>query len=137
MFSNNVKKLLQGKEENKQKGNNKRKIENLVFFVVLVIITIVIINLILSDGKDKSTTEDNTTSKTKSLASSFGLDKNQEKTIQTNASSDDLKTRLEEILKKIQGVKDVNVFINYSESSETVAMYNENSKTTQTEEQDR
>ena len=136
MFSNNVKKLLQGKEENEQKGNNKRKIENLVFFVVLVVITIVIINLILSDGKDKSTTEDNTTSKTKSLASSFGLDKNKEQTIQTNASNDDLKTRLEEILKKIQGVKDVNVFINYSESSETVAMYNENSKTTQTEEQD-
>ena len=128
MFSNNVKKLLQGKEENEQKGNNKRKIENLVFFVVLVIITIVIINLILSDGKDKSTTEDNTTSKTKSLASSFGLDKNQEKTIQTNASSDDLKTRLEEILKKIQGVKDVNVFINYSESSETVAMYKKQEK---------
>ena len=39
-------------------------------------------------------------------------------------------------LKKIQGVKDVNVFINYSESSETVAMYNENSKTSQTEETD-
>ena len=136
MFSNNVKKLLQGKEENEQKGNNKRKIENLVFLIVLVIITIVIINLILNSGKDESSTGENTTSKTKQLASSLGINNGQNKTVETSSSTDDLKTRLEEILKKIQGVKDVNVFINYSESSETVAMFNENSKTTQTEEAD-
>ena len=34
----------------------------------------------------------------------------------------------------IEGVGDVKVFINYSESAETVAMYNENSKTSTTEE---
>ena len=36
----------------------------------------------------------------------------------------------------IEGVGDVKVFINYSESAETVAMYNENSKTSTTEETD-
>ena len=50
--------------------------------------------------------------------------------------STDLQTSLEQILSKIQGVGKVNVFINYSESSETFAMYNENSKTSTTEETD-
>ncbi len=36
----------------------------------------------------------------------------------------------------MQGVGKVNVFINYSESSETVAMFNENSKSSTTEETD-
>ena len=47
-----------------------------------------------------------------------------------------LKKKLENILSKIQGVGKVKVFINYSQSSETVAMYNENSKVSQTEETD-
>jgi len=47
-----------------------------------------------------------------------------------------LEKRLEEILSKISGTGNVKVFINYSESSETVAMYNENSKTSITEETD-
>ena len=47
-----------------------------------------------------------------------------------------LSQKLESILSKIQGVGDVNVFINYSESSEVVAMYNENSKSSTTEETD-
>ena len=117
-------------EKDKNEETNKKKIEN------LVIITIVIINFILNKGKDKNTTGENTTSKSKQLASSFGLTKNEEKTVETNSDEKSVKVQLEEILKKIQGVKDVNVFINYSESSETVAMYNENSKTSQTEESD-
>ena len=48
----------------------------------------------------------------------------------------DLEKKLENILSKIQGVGKVKVFINYSQSSETVAMYNENSKVSQTEETD-
>ena len=48
----------------------------------------------------------------------------------------DLEQRLESILAKIQGVGEVQVFINYSETSEVVAMYNENSKTSTTEETD-
>ena len=50
--------------------------------------------------------------------------------------NNNLEERLENILGKIQGVGTVKVFINYSESSQTVAMYNENSKTSTTEETD-
>lgn len=136
MLSNNIKQLLEKKNnkgQNEDKGN-KRKIENLAFFIVLVIITIVVINLILKDDKDKNTNEQNISNKTKQLASTLGL--NKEEVVQTNSTNADLGKELEEILKKIQGVQDVKVFINYSESSETLAMYNENSKTTQTEEAD-
>ena len=136
MFGNNVKELLKKKDEGETDSvENKRKIENIVFLIIVVIITIVVINLILKGDKPKSTTDENVSSKTKQLASAFGLDKKEE-TVETSSNNSDLKTQLEEILKKIQGVKDVNVFINYSESSETVAMYNENSKTTNTEEAD-
>ena len=69
MFDNNLKKSVKDKEESQTKGENKRKIENLVFITVLVIITIVIINLILNEGKGESFTGENTTSKTKQLAS--------------------------------------------------------------------
>ena len=50
--------------------------------------------------------------------------------------SENLEQKLESILSQIQGVGEVQVFINYSESSETVAMYNENTKTSTTEETD-
>ncbi len=48
----------------------------------------------------------------------------------------DLEEKLENILSKINGVGEVNVCINYSESSEIIAMYNENSKVSTTEETD-
>ena len=47
-----------------------------------------------------------------------------------------LAEQLEQILSKMQGVGEVKVFINYSESSEVVAMYNETTKTSNTEEND-
>ena len=47
-----------------------------------------------------------------------------------------MEERLEAILSNINGVGDVKVFINYSESSETMAMCNENSKKSVTEETD-
>ena len=46
MFKDKLKKLID-KDEESGEGNDKKKIENLVFFVVLLIITIVIINIIL------------------------------------------------------------------------------------------
>ena len=48
----------------------------------------------------------------------------------------ELENKLANILSKIQGVGEVSVFINCSESSEVVAMYNENSKVSNTEETD-
>lgn len=112
-------------------GNNKKKIENLVFFVVLLIITIVIINLIWN-GKKNTGKEENSSS-SKQLA----MSNNTTNKIDTSTTqSDDLAEQLELILSKIQGVGDVNVFVNYSQTSEVVAMYNETTKTSNTEEND-
>ena len=51
-------------------------------------------------------------------------------------STNELEIRLKDILSKIQGVGEVEVLINYSESSEIVPMYNENTKSSNTEETD-
>lgn len=130
MFKNKLEKLIKTKDENNV-GNDKRKIENLVFFVIVLIITIVIINYVLN-GK-KSSNKTITNSAGKQLASQISQSNN------TQISEDDnqLEGKLETILEKIEGVGNVKVFINYSESSETVAMYNENSKTSTTEETDK
>ena len=122
---------LENKEENNEKTNTqKRKIENLVFLIVILIITIVAINLIWNDEKsDKQDVIDDG----KRLA-------NQDNTISTNniqsETTSNLETNLENILSRIQGVGEVHVFVNYSESSEVLAMYNENSQTSTTEETD-
>lgn len=130
MFKNKLEKLIKTKDENNV-GNDKRKIENLVFFVIVLIITIVIINYVWN-GK-KSSNKTITNSAGKQLASQTSQSNN------TQISEDDnqLEGKLETILEKIEGVGNVKVFINYSESSETVAMYNENSKTSTTEETDK
>lgn len=41
-------------------GNDKKKIDNLVFFIVLLIITIVVINLIWNDKSSDNNAEDKT-----------------------------------------------------------------------------
>ena len=128
MFKGKLKGLINPEEGNK---NNKKKIENLVFFVIILIITIVIINVIWNGDKDSSSKENVNTTNEKQLAStntsSLEMDSNN-----TNA----LERNLEEILSKIQGVGEVNVFIHYSESNEIIPMYNENTKTSNTEETD-
>ncbi len=127
MFRDKLKQLTQGDSE---EGNNKKKIENLVFFVVLLIITIVIINLIWNGNKQVTKQENNNNSK--QLANVNTTNNATGSTITT----DNLAEQLEEILSKIQGVGEVRAFINYSESSEVVAMYNETSKVSNTEEND-
>lgn len=132
MFKDKLKNLI-NKEDEENQGNNKKKIENLVFFIIILIITIVIINIILNGDKKNTNQEENSTQK-KLAESSFS-----QKVIEENSISGEkkeLKENLETILSKIQGVGEVNVFINYSESSEVVAMYNENSKVSTTEEND-
>lgn len=114
-------------------GNDKKKIENLVFFVVVLIITIMIINIIWN-GK-KTTIKQENDIHSKQLARENTISNN------SNLSGDEVENenfeyKLEQILSKIQGVGDVKVCINYSETSEVVAMYNENSKISNTEEND-
>lgn len=107
-------------------GNNKRKIENLVVFVIILIITIIVINMILKNDKNEENTETNNIGKT--LAKT-------DTTSQGN-NKDELQENLETILSKIDGVGKTNVLITYSQSSETIAMYNEDSTRSDTEEAD-
>ena len=131
MFKDKLKKIVGNSEE---QCNNKRKIENLVFLVIILIITVVIINYVWSG--DKSSNKKVTNSAGKQLATT-----NSSQTLASSQNSStesiSLEEKLEDILSKIEGVGSVKVFINYSESSETVAMYNENSKTSTTEETDK
>ena len=129
MFKDKLNKLF-GKEE-EGGTNNKRKIENLVFFIVLLIITVVAINLIWNGNKNETNEQTNNTSKQLATTNTA----NQTNQIQSMEETN-LETKLEEILSQIQGVGEVKVLINYSESSEVVAMYNETSKTSNTEETD-
>ena len=129
MFGDKLKNLLKPKEEGEQDGNDKRKIENLVFFVVILIITVVVINIIWNGNKVTNHQDTNDTTKT--------LAKNNDTNIENEENTtDNLEQKLKNILSKIQGVGSVEVCLNYSESSEVVAMYNENSKTSTTEESD-
>lgn len=129
MFRDKLKSLIKKEDE---EGNDKKKIENLVFFIVVLIITVVVINIIWNG--DKSTSQKNeTTDNTKQLASSSTSTTTSENKIET---TQDLEEKLKNILSKIQGVGEVEVCINYSESSEVIAMYNENSKTSTTQEND-
>lgn len=132
MFEDKLKKMF-NKEGEEKEGNNKRKIENLVVFLIILIITIVAINIIWN-GDSKSSESTNNTS-TKQLASNNVNTTDINTDIETT-SNNNLKESLEEILTKIKGVGDVQVFINYSESNEIIPMYNENSKVSNTEEND-
>lgn len=131
MFKDKLSQFL-GKGEN-EGGNNKKKIENLVFFIVLLIITVVIINIIWNGNKTTNKEESNNDT-SKQLATANNQTINQNET--QGMSQTNLETRLEEILAQIEGVGEVKVLLNYSESSEVVAMYNETSKTSNTEETD-
>lgn len=119
------------KQLNKIKGmfqekNSKRKIENLVVFVIILIVTIIIINLIFKDEKKEN---DNTSE----------IQNNENVKLATSKEDDtyNLEAKLEEILKKINGVGNVKVLLTYSETSKTVAMYNEDSTKNDTEETDK
>ena len=132
MFKDKLNKLI-GKDENTGENNNKKKIENLVFLIVLVIITVVIINIIWNG--DKTTNKEQSNNDTsKQLATTNKQTVNQNQIQGTSESN--LETRLEEILSQIQGVGEVKVLLNYSESSEVVAMYNETSRSSNTQETD-
>ena len=125
MFKDKLKELLNPKDES---GNNKKKTENLIVFIIIIIITIIAINFILNDKKTSNKGSESLPNK--KLATVDTQEKKE------GINEDDLNTKLENILRKINGVGEVSVFINYSESSEVVAMYNQNSKSSSTEETD-
>ena len=103
-------------------GNNKKKIENLITLIVILIITIIIVNYVLkTDKKEKMQTN-------KVLAVNENID--------NIDNSCNIQKDLEKILSTIKGVGKVNVYISYSESSKTIAMYDEKTTTSSTEETD-
>ncbi len=131
MFSDkfkNIKALVKSKSEN---GDNKKKIENLVVFLVLLIITIIAINVILSDDGNSKQKENTQSSAYKQLANQDNNSSNISENSEYNLSEE-----LEKVLSQISGVGQVKVLITYSETSETVPMYNEKSTESTTQETD-
>lgn len=109
--------------------SNKKNIENLIVFLVILVITVIVINIIWNDDKkEESNTQGKTLAKT-------DITKDTE-VITTEQDEYNLKTELEQTLSKINGVGKVTALITYSESSQIVAMYNQNSKESTTEETD-
>ncbi len=132
MFKDKLKSIM-NKNGTEDSSNNKKKIENMVFLVIILIITIVIINYIWSGNKNSNKTITNSAGKQLATTKNNNM-QDQESDIVNN--NNNLEQKLESILSNINGVGKVKVFINYSESNEMVAMYNENSKTSVTEETD-
>lgn len=114
------------KELGKKEKNDKKKIENMVFLIIVLIITIILINTILGKNDNTSEEKNEQNNTYKVLANS----------VSEESTNEDLKTGLETILSTIKGVGKVNVFINYSETSSTQAMYDETTTTSTTEETD-
>lgn len=109
---------------------NKRKIENLAVFLVILVVTLIIINLIWS-GSSKEEKEP-ARDPNKKLANV------ENETVETASinSQDELQSKLEEILEKIEGVGKVKVLITYSQTSQTIPMYNEDTSQKDTQETD-
>ena len=112
----------------KDNGNNKRKIENLIVFLVILVITVISINIIWNKNENNQNDED--VSSYKELANSNDASTNFEN------NEYNLEEKLKNILSKINGVGNVEVLITYQETSELIAMYNENVKESSTEETD-
>ena len=124
MFKDQIKALIL----NAKAKDGKKKIENIVVLIVILIITVIAINTIWKGDKKETKKEEIESSTGKQLATTS-------KTT-TNQSDNSIESNLETILSNIDGVGKVKVLITYSQSSEVVAMYNENSKNSTVEEKD-
>ena len=121
------------KKEEEGDKKNKRKIENLVVLVIVIIVTLIVINQIWNGQEEgKQSMQNEQIDEDKVLASQKTMDQDTSST----ASSTDLESNLESILGNIQGVGKVKVLITYSESSQTVPMFNEDTSISATEETD-
>ena len=125
MIDEKIKALVQ---KEKEKGN-KKNIESLVVFLLILVITIIAINTILNDNPENNKSEDIIDIQTPSTQVS--------NKVQMEISEDDLERKLENKKTKIEGVGKVSVLITYSQTSEMIAMYNENIKESSTEEEDK
>ena len=128
-YKNKFKEIFSKKNVNIETNQNdsKRKIENLVVFIVILIITVILINTIWNSDKKEQ----------KEIEQSDKIIAKARESIETNGIEENtLEQKLENILQKIDGVGNVKVLLTYSESSKTLAMFNEDSTKSDTEEQD-
>lgn len=129
MMKDKIKELVVGK----QGEPNKKKIENLVVFLIILIITIIVINVIWSGDKSQTRKQEPASDSNKKLASSI-----EEIETSSNTKTEDTTVKnLEEILTKINGVGKVKVMLTYSQTSQTVPLYNQDSSEKNTEENDK
>lgn len=115
----------------KNDKNGKKKLENIVVLVLILIVTVFIIDSIWKEDKSDSSKKDNTNSGGKVLAD---LMRGEEEEKVNNTYS--LEENLCKILGTIKGVGKVNVFINYSQSTSSVPIYDETTTTSSTSETD-
>ena len=120
------KKILLGKHN--EGTNTKKKTENMIVFVIILVITFIAINNIWNDDSDKNA--ENVSNGEVQLAA---LESNG---VEIKQTSTEFEIRLENILKTIKNVGNVKVLINYSETSEVIAMYNETTNENTTQETD-
>ena len=107
-----------------EKNGNKKSIENLVVFVIILIATIIFINYIWNDNKKEIKEE-----KSSVLADT---------TVNNNITekNNNLESQIENILRKLDGVEDVNVLITYEETNKIIPIYNEDIQENITKEED-
>lgn len=128
MFKEKLKALIPKGNEDESGGNNKKKIENLVVLILILIITVIIINLIWNgDNKEEKEPASDPNKKLATI---------NEDIIKTATENYGIDKQLEEILSKISGVGEVKVMLTYSQTSQTVPLYNEDTTIKDTEETD-
>ena len=114
------------KQFSEKKSGNKRKIENIAFLIIILVITLILMKYIWKDntGDLKMKEENNMYIESSEITSN------------NDAQKYELEEKMEKILSTIKGVGDVNVFINYSESSSSIPLYDESTTTSTTTEGD-
>ena len=126
MFKNKLGNLIGKHDDNVSRKN---KTENMIVFIIILIITFFAINSIWNGDTEKNI-ENNVFTGDAQLASVGGS------TAEVQEVSTELEKRLENILSTIKNVGNVKVLINYSQTSEVIAMYNETTNENTTEESD-
>lgn len=118
----NFLKRLGGKN---QESESKRKIENICFFIGVLIITLLLMKGIWKNKNNDSQSDINKNEGNETLA----IDS-------TSSNKIEIEEKLENILSTIKNVGKVNVFINYSESTSSIPLYDESTTTSTTTEGD-
>ena len=119
--------LIQKITNKVEEKGSKKTLENLIVLVIILVITIIFINYIWNGDKKETVLGD---------TSQKQLDLKNTKIEKVEVSNDNLEFEIENMLRKLDGVGDVNVLITYEETNRVVPMYNEDTQESVTEETD-